>query len=96
MIGLKNLIPLIPIIINGHNGSFCKCIKLALRMKHICRLIGVHHDLTGLANEEVVDGGCERCGTVLKYKQIRQWVLRITDYAEKLLDGLDKLDGQKK
>ncbi len=48
--------------------------------------------LTGLANEEVVDGGCERCGTRVIPKEIRQWVLRITDYAEKLLSGLDKLN----
>jgi leucyl-tRNA synthetase len=47
---------------------------------------------TGLANEEVVDGGCERCGTKVEQKQIRQWVLKITDYAQKLLDGLDTLE----
>jgi leucyl-tRNA synthetase len=48
--------------------------------------------LTGLANEEVVDGNCERCGNTTTQKPIRQWVLKITDYAEKLLDGLDKLN----
>ncbi|MBM3893314.1 leucine--tRNA ligase [Candidatus Dependentiae bacterium] len=48
--------------------------------------------LTGLANEEVVGGGCERCGTEIEQKNIRQWVLKITAYAEKLLDGLDKLN----
>jgi leucyl-tRNA synthetase len=47
---------------------------------------------TGLANEEVVDGKCERCGTVVTKKNIKQWVLKITNYAEKLLDGLEKLD----
>jgi|AntAceMinimDraft_18_1070375.scaffolds.fasta_scaffold00947_4 leucyl-tRNA synthetase len=47
---------------------------------------------TGLANEEVVGGKCERCGTIVTKKNIKQWVLKITDYAEKLLDGLDKLD----
>jgi len=52
--------------------------------------------LTGLANEEVVAGGCERCGTTVEQKNIRQWVLRITDYAEKLLDGLKKLDWPEK
>jgi len=52
--------------------------------------------LTGLANEEVVDGGCERCGSTVEPKQVRQWVLRITDYAEKLLKGLDKLDWPEK
>ncbi|MBD3273410.1 leucine--tRNA ligase, partial [Candidatus Dependentiae bacterium] len=48
--------------------------------------------LTGLANEEVVNGLCERCGSQVEKKNIRQWVLKITDYAEKLLDGLDYLD----
>lgn len=49
-------------------------------------------DLTGLANEEVVNGHCERCGAKVELKNIRQWVLRITNYAEKLLTGLDKLE----
>src|SRR5271156_5095530 len=47
--------------------------------------------LTGLANEEVVNGKCDRCGTAVEERTIRQWVLRITQYAQKLLDGLDKL-----
>ncbi len=51
---------------------------------------------TGLANEEVVDGGCERCGALVEKKQIPQWVLKITDYAEKLLEGLDRLDWPEK
>lgn len=52
--------------------------------------------LTGLANEEVVNGGCERCGSLVEQKNIRQWVLKITEYAEKLLTGLDKLDWPEK
>lgn len=51
---------------------------------------------TGLANEEVVNGGCERCGTQVTQKNIPQWVLKITDYAEKLLEGLDRLDWSEK
>ncbi len=47
---------------------------------------------TGLANEEVKDGKCERCGTPVVRKTIRQWILRITEYAERLLSGLDTLD----
>jgi len=47
---------------------------------------------TGLANEEVVDGKCERCGTEVVKKDLRQWVLKITAYAEKLLKDLDVLD----
>src|SRR3990167_9967268 len=52
--------------------------------------------LTGLANEEVENGKCERCGSKVTQKQIRQWVLKITDYAEKLLDGLEKVDWPEK
>jgi leucyl-tRNA synthetase len=48
--------------------------------------------LTGLANEEVKDGKCERCGTRVVRKNIRQWVLKITEYADKLLADLDTLD----
>ncbi|GAB1431901.1 leucine--tRNA ligase [Spirochaetota bacterium] len=47
---------------------------------------------TGLANEEVKDGGCERCGTKVTRKRIRQWILKITAYADRLLDDLDGLD----
>lgn len=47
---------------------------------------------TGLANEDVEDGRCERCGTVVEKKPLRQWVLRITDYAERLLEDLEALD----
>lgn len=49
-------------------------------------------DKTGLANEEVIDGKCERCGTPVEKKFMRQWFLKITDYAEKLLQGLETLD----
>ena len=47
---------------------------------------------TGLANEEVKDGRCERCGTLIERRRIRQWVLKITAYAERLLKDLDLLD----
>jgi leucyl-tRNA synthetase len=46
---------------------------------------------TGLANEEVNAGRCERCGEEVTRKDIRQWMLKITEYAEKLLEGLDGL-----
>ncbi|MBI2344590.1 leucine--tRNA ligase [Candidatus Dependentiae bacterium] len=52
--------------------------------------------LTGLANEEVVNGGCERCAATVEPRQVRQWVLKITEYAEKLLQGLEKLDWPEK
>lgn len=51
---------------------------------------------TGLANEEVVNGCCDRCGSPTEQKPIRQWVLKITEYAEKLLQGLEKLEWPEK
>ena len=45
-----------------------------------------------LANEEVVNGHCERCGSEVIHKEKSQWMLKITDYAEKLLEGLDNVD----
>jgi len=47
---------------------------------------------TGLANEEVIDGECERCHSKVTRKQLRQWVLKITAYADRLLDGLEKVN----
>lgn len=51
---------------------------------------------TGLANEEVVNGKCERCGADVTKKNLKQWMLRITDYADRLLNDLDKLDWPEK
>ena len=48
--------------------------------------------MTGLANEEVKEGRCERCGTQVTHKTIRQWILKITDYADRLDKDLDSLD----
>ena len=48
---------------------------------------------TVLANEQVVEGRCERCKTEVTKKNLSQWYLKITDYADRLLDNLDKLEG---
>ncbi len=50
-------------------------------------------DQTVLANEQVIDGRCERCGTEVVKKDLVQWFFRITRYADRLLDDLDRLDG---
>ncbi len=47
---------------------------------------------TGLANEDLEDGACERCGTPVEKKPMRQWVLRMTEYADRLLSDLDRED----
>ena len=51
---------------------------------------------TGLANEEVVNGKCERCGAEVTKKNLNQWMLKITKYADRLLNDLDKLDWPEK
>ena len=50
------------------------------------------NDQTVLANEQVVDGHCERCGAEVEIRQLEQWFLRITDYAERLLGDLDGIE----
>ena len=51
---------------------------------------------TGLANEEVVNGRCERCGAEVTKKNLKQWMLKITAYADRLLEDLNKLDWPEK
>lgn len=53
-------------------------------------------DQTVLANEQVHDGSCERCGTPVIQKNLYQWFFKITDYAEELLQGLDKINWPEK
>ncbi|HEY2259616.1 MAG TPA: leucine--tRNA ligase [Solirubrobacteraceae bacterium] len=50
------------------------------------------YDQTVLANEQVIDGRCERCGHLVELRQLEQWFLRITAYADRLLDDLDTID----
>jgi leucyl-tRNA synthetase len=53
-------------------------------------------DQTVLANEQVIDGRCERCGNLVELRQLEQWFFRITDYAERLLDDLEDIDWPEK
>jgi leucyl-tRNA synthetase len=50
------------------------------------------NDATVLANEQVIDGHCERCGAEVEVRQLEQWFFRITDYADRLLDDLDTIE----
>ena len=50
------------------------------------------NDQTVLANEQVIDGRCERCGTLVEVRQLEQWFFRITDYADRLLDDMREID----
>src|SRR5918993_973550 len=49
-------------------------------------------DATVLANEQVIDGRCERCGTPVEARQLEQWFFRITDYADRLLDDMETIE----
>jgi leucyl-tRNA synthetase len=49
------------------------------------------HDQTVLANEQVINGACERCGTPVERRDLTQWFFKITDYAQRLLDDVDSL-----
>ena len=51
------------------------------------------NDQTVLANEQVIDGKCWRCDTAVERREIAQWFMKITDYADQLIDDLDQLDG---
>ncbi len=50
------------------------------------------NDQTVLANEQVIDGHCERCGAAVESRQLEQWMFRITEYADRLLDDLDTIE----
>lgn len=50
-------------------------------------------DQTVLANEQVVNGACERCGTAVTKKSLNQWYFKITDYADRLLNDMEQLKG---
>ena len=63
---------------------------LAYREKAAVNFCGV--DKTVLADEQVIDGKCERCGTPVEKKELAQWFFKITDYAQRLLENIDKLD----
>ena len=71
---------------------FLKLFKAGLAYKSEMPINWCTSCKVGLANEEVVNGVCERCGSEVVRKVKSQWMLKITDYAEKLLDGLDTVD----
>jgi leucyl-tRNA synthetase len=50
------------------------------------------NDQTVLANEQVIDGRCERCGALVEVRQLEQWFFRITEYADRLLDDLETIE----
>lgn len=71
---------------------FLKLFKAGLAYKSEMPINWCTSCKVGLANEEVVNGVCERCGSPVVRKVKSQWMLKITDYAEKLLEGLEDVD----
>lgn len=71
---------------------FLKLFKAGLAYKSEMPINWCTSCKVGLANEEVVNGACDRCGSPVVRKVKSQWMLKITDYAEKLLEGLDGVD----
>ncbi|MFN2309169.1 MAG: leucine--tRNA ligase [Gammaproteobacteria bacterium] len=72
---------------------FTRLMKQGLVYKKTAAVNWCPHDLTVLANEQVIDGCCWRCDTPVERKEIPQWFMKITQYAEELLAELDRLDG---
>ena len=71
---------------------FTKLVEKDLAYKKVSAVNWCPHDQTVLANEQVIDNCCWRCDTPIERKEIPQWFIRITDYAEELLNDLDQLD----
>ena len=72
---------------------FLKMFERGLAYRKASSVNWCPNDQTVLANEQVVNGRCERCDTVVIKKKLTQWYLRITDYAERLLDDMGQLEG---
>ncbi|HDJ1438339.1 TPA: leucine--tRNA ligase [Serratia rubidaea] len=71
---------------------FTKLYEKGLVYKKTSAVNWCPHDMTVLANEQVIDGCCWRCDTKVERKEIPQWFIKITDYADQLLNDLDKLE----
>jgi leucyl-tRNA synthetase len=71
---------------------FTRLMEKGIAYKKIAPVNWCPHDQTVLANEQVVDGCCWRCDTPVERRELSQWFLKITDYADQLLDDLDTVD----
>ncbi len=71
---------------------FIQLFKAGLAYRKMAKVNWCPKDQTVLANEQVVNGRCERCGELVEQKEMEQWFLKITDYAERLLNDLEGLD----
>jgi leucyl-tRNA synthetase len=70
---------------------FLKLLDRGLAYRQEAAVNWCPNDQTVLANEQVIDGRCERCGHLVEVRQLEQWFFRITDYADRLLDDLEAI-----
>ena len=82
-----------PVYYRWEQWLFLKLCEKGLVYKKTAAVNWCPNDLTVLANEQVIDGCCWRCDTAVERKDIPQWFMKITDYADELLTALDKLQG---
>ncbi|MEX2007705.1 MAG: class I tRNA ligase family protein, partial [Candidatus Levyibacteriota bacterium] len=75
---------------------FIQLFKAGLAYKKKAPVNFCPKDLTVLADEQVIDGKCERCGAQVEKRELEQWFFKITDYAQRLLDNIPKLNWSEK
>ncbi len=75
---------------------FVQLFKAGLAYKKKALVNFCPKDLTVLADEQVIDGRCERCGSIVEKKELEQWFFKITDYAQRLLDNIPELNWSQK
>ena len=73
---------------------FIKFYNAGLAYRASTRVNWCHKDKTVLANEQVIDGKCDRCGSEVTQKELTQWMFKITEFRDELIDDLDKVDWQ--
>jgi len=73
---------------------FLKMLERGIAYRKTAKVNWCPHDQTVLANEQVIDGKCWRCGTPIVQKEVPSWFLKITAYADRLLEDLKKLEGK--
>ncbi|MDQ2906769.1 MAG: leucine--tRNA ligase [Chloroflexota bacterium] len=71
---------------------FLQLFKAGLAERKVAAVNWCPKDKTVLADEQVIDGRCERCASVVERRWLRQWFLKLTTYAQRLLDGLEQID----
>ncbi|MGH2983724.1 MAG: class I tRNA ligase family protein, partial [Solirubrobacterales bacterium] len=71
---------------------FLKLYERGLAHRHEAPVQWCPNDATVLANEQVIDGRCERCGALVEQRKLEQWFFRITEYAQELLDDIESLE----